>query len=62
MKICVIQLLALTMFGFLFLMGCTLSFQNISSVGKAQDMVDSAQEPNNDIKPDINVSVPVKPL
>lgn len=60
MKTCVIQILALTIFGCLFLYGCTISMQNISSVGKASDMVDTEQEASPDVKAD--VSLPIKAI
>lgn len=43
-----------------FLTACTISFQNISSVGKAQDMIDTAQEASPDV--DANLELPVSPL
>lgn len=38
------------------LMGCTISFQNISTHGTANDLVDQNQDAKADIKP--NVSIP----
>ncbi len=38
---------------------CTISFQNISSVGKAQDLVDTDQDAEADVKP--NIQIPLSP-
>lgn len=40
----------------LMLTGCTISFQNISTHGKATDLVDEQQAATADVKPDISVS------
>ena len=39
---------------------CTLSFQNISTNGRATDVVDQNQDADADIAPNINV--PIRPL
>ena len=40
--------------------GCTYAVTNVQTSGRATDIVDEAQSPQNDIKPDISVSgVPV---
>lgn len=62
MKTCVIQISALCLFAVFLCTACTLSFNNVCSVGEASDIVDTAQEPNNDIKPNLDLSIPVKPL
>ena len=36
--------------------GCTLAITMVHTEGTANDIVDSAQSPQNDIKPDISVS------
>lgn len=41
------------MFFLLSLLGCTISFQNISTHGTATDLVDETQTPTNDIRPNI---------
>lgn len=44
----------------LILCSCTLSFQNISTHGTAEDLVDENQSPTNTTTP--TISLPVKPL
>lgn len=49
----------------LFLTACTISFQNIDSLnigGEQTDTVEDEQSPQNDIKPDLNMNLPIKPL
>lgn len=38
------------------LSSCTISLQNISTNGKAEDVVDDQLEASADVKPDVNVS------
>jgi hypothetical protein len=59
MKVCVVQLFCVIIFGIFLLVGCTLSFNNICSIGKAQDVVDTEQDPTNDVKPNIQVPSPL---
>ncbi len=47
-------------FSLLFLSGCTLSFQNISTHGNATDLVDENQTPTATVSPNINL--PLKAL
>jgi hypothetical protein len=44
----------------LLLVGCTISFSNISTHGTATDLVDEQQAASPTVSPDI--SVPIKPL
>lgn len=49
----------------MFITACTVSLSNIDSVnigGSQTDTVDEQQSPTNDVKPDLNLSIPVKPL
>lgn len=50
---------AILMFFLVSLIGCTISFQNISTHGTATDLVDETQSPTNDVKP--NLVIPLKP-
>jgi hypothetical protein len=42
----------------IFLNGCTLSFQNISTHGQATDLIDETQDANADVSPEIH-GVPI---
>jgi hypothetical protein len=55
-RLAVISLVLLTVIIFIsFMMGCTLSFQNISTHGTATDLVDENQSPTNDFKPKLTL-------
>lgn len=45
----------------LLLNSCTWSFSNISTHGRATDIVDSYPTETNDIKPDTRLSIPLTP-
>lgn len=40
----------------LFLVGCTISMQNISTHGTATDLVDEQQEADADVSPDVKIT------
>ncbi len=40
----------------LFLVGCTVSMQNISTHGTATDLVDEQQKANADVSPDVKIT------
>lgn len=40
------------------LSSCTISFQNISTNGKAEDVVDDQLEATADVKPNLNIPIP----
>lgn len=49
-------------FGFIilfFMVGCTISFQNISTHGTATDLVDENQGATADVKPNIQIPSPI---
>lgn len=51
----------LNVFLCIFLTSCTLSMQNVTNVtvnGESTDTVDDAQSPTNDVKPDVNLTIP----
>ncbi len=53
------------LFLLVFLTACTISFQNITIdtvQGQSTDDVEDTQSPTNDIKPDLNLTVPVKAI
>ncbi len=47
------------LFCLIFLTGCTLSFTNVSSIGKATDLIDGNQNADADVKPVISVPIPL---
>lgn len=50
----------LTTIGIFFLFGCTLCFQNVSTHGTADDLIDEVQTPNNDVRPKIQIPLNLK--
>lgn len=46
----------------IFLTSCTLSMIQTDTHGTASDVVDDTSTSSPDIKPDVNLSLPVKPL
>lgn len=60
MKICLVELFLVVLFGCFFLTSCTISLQNVSSNGRSEDQLDTAQTASPDIKSDL--SIPLKPL
>ncbi len=44
------------------LVGCTISFQNVMTSGKAEDLIDEQQTTSPDVHPDTNLSVPLSSI
>lgn len=62
MKTCIVELFLVVLFGCFFLTACTISLTNVSSIGHGEDVVDTEQDPTNDVKPNVDVSLPVKAI